>query len=298
MKTEAEKAAAHWDTMFEAPRVATWHSNEQIADYILNRLFGKSGHWIGPLFGEILVKRPKRLLSIGCGAGEHEISILRAGLTEEVHAFDASAVGIEKASSIAREENLPGHFFVDTFETFVERSFPEQFDAVMFVGSLHHVENLNAVLGKVREVLTPDGKLIYNEYVGPCYISFPNERVALINRVLRSIPQEFKILPDTQWRNPTLEEIERDPSESVRSSLIPQFLRLYFDVEWERGFGGGLLHPLFQHLNVNRLAVNDAGTQAVISMLIGIEQLLEDEGILPCDFVLGVARQKGTEPAS
>nr|WP_174298044.1 hypothetical protein [Sphingomonas bacterium] len=163
----------------------------------------------------------------------------------------------------------------------------------MFVGSLHHVENLNAMLGKVRDVLTPDGKLLYNEYVGPCYISFPDDRVALINRALRSVPAEFKISPDAQWSNPTLEQIQQtDPSESVRSALIPQFLRLYFDVEWERGFGGGLLHPLFQLLNKDRLAVLDAGAKAVISMLIGLEELLEEQGLLPSDFVLGVAGQK------
>ncbi|MBS0641715.1 MAG: class I SAM-dependent methyltransferase [Proteobacteria bacterium] len=295
MTDDIEKSAAHWDAMYGGPRPATWHANERISDYINMRLFGESGHWLGHMFQDVLTYRPQRLLSVGCGAGDHEIAIARAGFAEEIHAFDASAVGIERAIARARDEKLPVHFFVDTFETFVERHFPERFDTVMFVGSLHHVENLNAMLDKVREVLTPDGRVIYNEYVGPCYISFPDERISLINRVLRSIPPEFKITPDSQWRNPTLEEIQRlDPSEAVRSSLIPQFLRLYFDIEWERGFGGGLLHPLFQHLNVNRLELNDAGAQAVISMLIGMEQLLEDEDLVPCDFVLGVARQRSS----
>ena len=245
------------------------------------------------MFETVLAKRPRRLLSIGCGAGDHEIAIARAGLAEEILAFDASPVGIAQANAVAAEENLPATFFVDTFELFVERDFPEPFDLVMFVGALHHVEPLNAVLAKVRDVLTTDGKVLYNEYVGPCYISFPDDRVALINEVLRSIPAEFKIAPDAQWTNPTLEQIQQtDPSESVRSALIPQFLRLYFDVEWERGFGGGLLHPLFQRLDVDRLAVLDAGARAVVSMLIGLEELLEGQGLVPSDFVLGVARQK------
>ena len=293
MSDDVQKSAAHWDEMYAAARGATWHTNGIIADYIQNRQFGKPGHWLGHIFDDVVKTRPQRLLSIGCGAGDHELAIARAGLADQVYAFDASVFGVQKATDIARAENLSAHFFVDTFETFVDRQFDEPFDAVMFVGSLHHVENLNAMLGKVRDVMTPDGNVIYNEYVGPCYISLPDKTVSLINHVLRSIPSEFKIAPDAQWRNPTLTEIQdTDPSEAVRSALIPQFLRLYFDIIWEKGFGGGLLHPLFQRLNVVRLEALDAGAKAVISMLIGIEEMLEAEGLLESDFVLGVARQQ------
>ncbi|WP_395392707.1 class I SAM-dependent methyltransferase [Novosphingobium sp. BL-8A] len=293
MDSETRQSAAHWDQMYAAARGATWHTDETISAYIEQRQFGKQGHWLGHIFQDVVKFRPKRLLSIGCGAGDHELAIARAGLAEEVHAFDASEVGIAQAQQTALAENLNANFFVDTFETFIDREFPQKFDTIMFVGSLHHVENMNDMLAKVSSLLTDDGKVMYNEYIGPCYISFPDERVALINHVLRSIPAEFKVSPDAQWRNPTMQEIQKlDPSEAVRSALIPQFLRLYFDVEWERGFGGGLLHPLFQQLNVNRLAVGDAASDAVVSMLIGIEQLLEDQAILPCDFVLGIACQK------
>lgn len=295
MSSETQKSASHWDSMYAAARGATWHTDETISAYIEQRQFGKRGHWLGHIFQDVVGFRPRRLLSIGCGAGDHELAIARAGLATEVHAFDASEVGIERARRAATEENLNAHFFVDTFETFIDRDFPEPFDTIMFVGSLHHVENLNQMLAKIAALLSDDGKVIYNEYVGPCYISFPDERVSLINRVLDFVPAEFKVSPDIRWRNPTIREIgSLDPSEAIRSALIPQFLRLYFDVQWERGFGGGLLHPLFQLLNVERLALRDSATQAVISMLIGMEQVLEEEAGLPCDFVLGVAGQKAS----
>lgn len=298
MDSKVSRSASHWDEMYAAARGATWHTNETISHYIEQRQFGKPGHWLGHIFQDVIKFRPRRLLSIGCGAGDHELAIARAGLSDEVYAFDASEVGINQAQNAALSENLPAHFFVDTFETFVKREFSEKFDAIMFVGSLHHVENINDMLAKVSALLTDGGKVIYNEYVGPCYISLPDDRVDLINKILRSIPSEFKVYPDAQWRNPSLHEIQTlDPSEAIRSSLIPQFMRLYFDVCWEKGFGGGLLHPLFQLLNVNRLALQDSGTEAVLSMLIGIEQLLEDKAGLPSDFVLGVAQHKASAPA-
>lgn len=293
MGTAALKSASHWDEMYAAARGATWHTNEIISSYIEQRQFGKPGHWLGHIFSDVVGFKPDRLLSIGCGAGDHELAIARAGLAEKVYAFDASEVGIDRARNAAIAEGLSAEFFVDTFETFVDRKFGYAFDAVMFVGSLHHVENINDMLAKVRDILAPGGKLIYNEYVGPCYISFPDDRVDLINQVLACVPAEFKVAPNAQWRNPTIEEIQAlDPSEAVRSSLISQFLRLYFDVEWERGFGGGLLHPLFQLLNADRLSANDVAVRSVISMLIGVEQLLEKEAGLPSDFVLGVARHR------
>lgn len=287
------KPAAHWNEMYAEPKRATWHAHPKVASYISNRLYGSDQHWLGFIFNDYLPARPKRLLSIGCGDGEHELVIARNGFADYIEAFDASDVGIAKAQATADRENLNVRFRVDKFDDFAGRASTEKFDVVMFIGSLHHVENLEAMLNRVREILSDDGFLIYNEYVGPCYIILPDERIALINRILRSIAPAYKISDDALWRNPTMQEvIDTDPSEAIRSALIPQLLRVYFDVKWERGFGGGLLHPLFQRLNEHALASQDAGVDTMIDMLIEIERVLEDCNALPSDFVLGVAQQK------
>lgn len=290
---EVFKPASHWNDMYMEPKRATWHAHPKVASYISNRLYGSNQHWLAFIFNDYLLTKPKRLLSIGCGDGEHELAIARNGFAEYIEAFDASDVGIAKAQEMANRENLNVRFRVDDFDEFIAHEVSETFDAVMFIGSLHHVENLEAMLDKVRNVLTPDGVLIYNEYVGPCYIILPEERVALINRVLRSITPEYKISDDAYWRNPTMEEvIATDPSEAVRSALIPQLLRVFFDVKWERGFGGGLLHPLFQRLNENALSTKDVGVENMVDILICMERILEDCNAIPSDFVLGVAQHK------
>ena len=77
----------------------------------------------------------------------------------------------------------------------------------------------------------------------------------MINRVLHTIPAEFKLAPNVEWRNPSIDDVMRnDPTEAVRSSILLDVLGFYFDVELKVDFGGGILHPMFDLLNGPRLA--------------------------------------------
>ncbi|HVY17924.1 MAG TPA: class I SAM-dependent methyltransferase [Rhodopila sp.] len=285
-------AQDHWDEMFAAPKAATWHSNPLVAAEIGRRL-GTDTHWLFWVFQQKLRVRPRRLLSIGCGDGSHELILSRNGLAEYVEAFDLSGVGISKAQEAVAEENLNAQFYQSSFDEFVSRPHDVPFDAVMFVGSLHHVRDLEGMLSKVRRILTEDGVLIYNEYVGPCYIILPDEQVAIVNNVIAAIPPEYKHSPEVHWINPTIEVVlDGDPSESVRSALIRPFLRMYFDVAWETGFGGALLHPLFQMLHGDKLADDSPGSRAVVGLCIEIENALMRAGLLQDDFCIGVAHPR------
>lgn len=282
-------AQDHWDKMFDAPRAATWHSNS-IVQVEINRRLGSDSHWLFWLFQQKLPVKPRRLLSIGCGDGAHELLIARHGLADYVEAFDLSGVGIANAQKTANAENLNARFYQSSFEDFINKPVGERFDAVIFIGSLHHVRDLEGMFSKVRDTLTDDGLLLYNEYVGPCYILFPEEQVAIINEVIAAIPVEYKHSPEVHWINPSIEVVlNGDPSESVRSALIRPFMRMYFNVSWEAGFGGALLHPLFQMLHGDRLEDGSPGSRAVVNMCIAVENLLMKSGTLQNDFCIGVA---------
>jgi SAM-dependent methyltransferase len=284
--------------MYTAPKAGTWHTNPLVFSYICRRSLGVQKHWLYWMFENFLTSRPRRLLSIGCGDGAHELIIARKGFAGHVDAFDASEVGIVKAREIAQVEGLSANFYVDTFEGFIAKPVTEKYDAVLFVGSLHHVVDLDGVLTKVREILTDDGCVIYNEYVGPCYIVLPDHQVKLVNRLLAAISPEYKIAPDCQWTNPGIETVmATDPSEAVRSALIPHFLRLYFDIRWEAGFGGTILHPIFQFLNSDRLTDGSPGSNSVVELLIAAEEILMDTGVVSSDFSIGVCdRKKSVTP--
>ena len=284
---------SHWDGMFARQQASTWHTNPVVNQEISRRVAGVAKHWLFWLFQDKLPSRPARLLSIGCGDGSHELIIARNGFAGHVDAFDLSEVGIAAAQATASREGLSARFYVESFDGFISKPADVQYDAIMFVGSLHHVLDLEGMLDKVRRSLAPDGVLIYNEHVGPCYIILPPHQVDVVNTVIAAIAPEYKVSPDIRWINPSIEVVlEGDPSESVRSALIPQFIRMYFDVRWEAAFGGALLHPLFSMLNAEKLADGSPESETVVGLLIAIENMLMRAGVLGSDFCIGFAGRR------
>jgi SAM-dependent methyltransferase len=287
-QTEYERSASHWDKMYSTVRVATWHTNPIVNHEICCRIAGIPKHWLYWLFQDKLASRPNTLLSIGCGDGSHELIIARNGFAGHVDAFDASPVGIANAQGIAESEGLNARFYVETFDGFIAKPIEKTYDVVLFVGSLHHVRDLEGMLDKVRRSINPGGIIIYNEYIGPCYIILPEAQVQIVNAAVAALASEFKVHPDIRWNNPAIDLVlSGDPSESVRSALIPQFLRFYFDIEWEAQFGGALLHPLFQMLNADKLADGSPESQTVVRLLIAMENMLMQAGVLGSDCCIG-----------
>jgi len=287
---------ALWDDKHENEISSSWTNNPQVVSAVETRQTGQPGRfWLGWLFEEQLKEPVERVVSIGCGAGSHEIMISHERWANQIDAFDASSAGIEKARAHAAQLGLDNiDFQVSTFEEFAENG-PDSptYDVALFAGSLHHVRDLEGMLSRVRRCLKPNGRVLFSEYVGPLYSIYPPDRVAILNRVLRSIPAEFKREADVQWVNPTIDEVMRqDPSEGVRSSIVLDVLGMYFDFELKRDFGGGLLHPLFDLLDAERLADGSIGSRAVISMLIETEDLLTEHGIIDSDMCFGICRHK------
>ncbi len=243
------------------------------------------------LFADYFGGNVGNVLSIGCGDGLHELGMARNGWAKSIDAFDISSQGIAKAKEAAATENLSINFYCDNFENFLKVEPGKKYDAVMFLGSLHHVKDIDAMLGRAREVLTPNGALVLNEYIGPCFNIYDEARISIINGMLDSLDNEFKVKPNARWSNPSFEHVmATDPSEAVRSALIPQFVRLFFKPEIERFFGGAILHPIFDHLNSIRLNDGSAESASIVRLIIEFENMLTAKGVVGHDFVIGVYR--------
>jgi ubiquinone/menaquinone biosynthesis C-methylase UbiE len=282
-------AAAHWDKRYVEQVRSAWFSNRLVLEELNRRITGINKFWLAWVFEDLLTYRPKRVLSIGCGDGAHELIIARHRWAEHVDAFDASAAGIEIAKKAVEDEGLNASFTLGTFESFISSPVTQVYDLVMFIGSLHHVRELEPMLDKVKRTLTADGLLMINEYVGPCYNIYDAARIDIMNRLLSSLAPEFTLTPTSQWTNLEIEAVlSADPSESTRSALIPAFLNYYFRPRVVRNFGGALLHPLFDHLNSARLNDGSPESDAIVRLLIQTENLLTEAGALPQDFCFGL----------
>ena len=89
---------------------------------------------------------PARVLEVGCGSGELSISLAKAG-------YDV--LGIDP-------EAPPGPIFRRVAIEDLDE--PDPFDAVVAQLSLHHVADLAIALDKVAELLTPEGRLVIDDF--------------------------------------------------------------------------------------------------------------------------------------
>jgi SAM-dependent methyltransferase len=292
--TERPASVASWDEKYTAGIRSAWTQNPTVEREIYMRMTGQPGHWLDWAFRDKL-PRLKRVLSIGCGDGSHELAIARQGYASEIKAFDASPVAIEQARAAAAAEGLKIDFSVDTFESFAASN-PEGalMDAVLFSGSLHHVTDIEGLLFAVRRHLKPGGFVIVNEYVGPCYQLYGQQQIDVVNAFLDRAPVRFKIAPDAKLSLPTIEMImAADPTEGVRANLIQPLLPMFFKPIYWSPFAGGLLHPIFGFLDDRSINDGSAESQALVEMLIVADTELTRLGALENEFLFAILTNPG-----
>jgi ubiquinone/menaquinone biosynthesis C-methylase UbiE len=147
-----------WEENPNAAQDNHWTSDPFIATAIYERISkGESrGHWIDWLFNKYLKEtRLTRILSIGCGVGDHEIAIGRILPGASIDAFDFSTNSVALAKAKAAADGLTNiDFFQGNFNEIVLPT--ATYDLVLCSGSLHHVRELEHLLGQVKASLTAD----------------------------------------------------------------------------------------------------------------------------------------------
>ena len=108
-----------------------------------------------------------KILEVGCGPGYLSLELARAGF--DVTGLDLSPRCIEIANQVAQSDPyaygrgplryVAGDFFADP--TLVA----ESFDAVIFLGALHHFPDQSATLDRTSTLLRPDGLVLAHEPV-------------------------------------------------------------------------------------------------------------------------------------
>jgi hypothetical protein len=126
--------------------------------------------------------------------------------------------------------------------------------------------------------------------------------VPVLRSQLRIVRDLLAILPEratgtaagelkTEYVRMPIEHWNRtDPSEAIRSDRVLPELRKRFRVIEEIGYGGTILHLLFEHI-VQNLDVADEHSMTILHLLGRFEDILIRERVLPNDFVFLVARR-------
>ncbi|GFE85596.1 class I SAM-dependent methyltransferase [Steroidobacter agaridevorans] len=110
---------------------------------------------------------PPKVLEVGCGPGYLSLELARAG--SEVTGLDLSPKCVQIAERFAAEDpfassRAPLHYVAGDFQQ--SPAMPEDwFDAVVFLGALHHFPDQSATLDRAARLLKHDGIIVAHEPV-------------------------------------------------------------------------------------------------------------------------------------
>lgn len=243
-----------------------------------------------------LPERVERVLVLGAGSGWLERALAKKEGIGSIVACDFAAETVAAAEAAARAEGLGQiHYAVCNLES---EPLPEgPFDAVFANDVLHHITDLEGLYGRIHEALAPAGKLLFNEYVGPNRFQYGDDRMALINRYFRLIPDHLRFNPYwgglfwNRWRTDPVKLAEDDPTEAVRSEDVLPLARKFFETEKEYSYGGGLLNLLLYEIvaNFDEAKPYDRG---LLQLFCDAEDRLARSGRIEPDFKIFVGRRR------
>jgi len=238
-----------------------------------------------------------RLLSIGCGVASHEIQLAGSGLFQKVKGVDLANNLIEQANKNSEDLGL-GEICEFECRNILDKPLSGTYDIILFHSSLHHFNNIDQFISQsLIPLLSSDGILVINEYVGPTRLQWTDKQLNVANSALKTIPKDWR---RTRLPGYTKNRIHRpglwrmilaDPSEAVDSQSIRMAIANHFTVELEREYGGNLLHLILKDIAHNFIQEGqDHDRLKVLNDLFALEdQFMEEED---SDFLFGIYKRR------
>ena len=241
-------------------------------------------------------KHDLKLLSVACGVGNREISMAEGGQFKEVLGIDLSGESINEANQKVKDKQLNNiRFEQSDFYSFDIKE--NYYDVILFYSSLHHFKNIDLIAQRISKSLKSNGYLVLNEYVGKNRLQFPKEQVLEMNRLLHTIPKEYRIryltsqLKNKVYAPGLLRMIISDPSEAVESLTIRPNIHEYFSVLEEKKIGGDLLMMVLKDISHHFTKNDDLESKKILNRLFEEEDKYLDE-TENADFIFGVYQKK------
>lgn len=203
---------------------------------------GNKEKWWVQDFQERFCSLPfEHALVLNCGNGWVEREFIDKGMTKRITAFDYSTELLKSAQM--QKENRPITYFRADVNT-VDFP-PDQFDLVINVAALHHVQYINRICHKLCKAMTEHGIFVHNDYIGPHRNQYSIRQWFHIKRVNRTLPPGIR-KQNLRWPHlPTMLAV--DPTEAIHSELIIDMVERYFDIFERHDTGGGIAYEILTH---------------------------------------------------
>lgn len=289
----------YWDRQFERNRTdqSLWTNNSIVTRHIYRLISGGiEEHWLSWFLNHYLQNSIvfERSLSVCCGDGAHELEIANTGRVRFIRGFDISEGAIAQANAGFEKAAIPKDTYAFEVVDADDLELENVFDLILSIGALHHIENLEGLLWKLRSALDPNGYFVLLEYVGPNRFQWTDSQLSVINGILRRLDLRYlKENTGVDLSPPKIAELMAiDPSEAVRSEEILDLLPEYFTIEYLRNLNGTIMHPLYPLLNGRLTNTSSPDFDSIVQKILLMEDLLIRLKVLPSDFVFAICRSK------
>jgi SAM-dependent methyltransferase len=245
-------------------------NHPRILEYKSRLLCGRSQVKDFADWTEFLLKEygPKQnCLSLGSGIGRVERYLLKIGFAS---VWETIELNPHHNLLIKRSEDTRIHTTEGDLN-FVELK-PNTYDFVLCHGILHHLINIEHVLGQINQSLKPDGLLLIYEYVGERRWQFTESR----------LKQLRKMFPDIRLNNIPVWKV--NGFEAVRSDELIRLIEAQFGCTCERSVKyGGVYLPL--------VTCNWSAARKAIERIVELDAEVSQRNELPPCYHMGLYRK-------
>jgi 2-polyprenyl-3-methyl-5-hydroxy-6-metoxy-1,4-benzoquinol methylase len=245
-----------------------------------------------------------RILEVGSGPGYISLELARQGY--DVTGIDVSSKVVETAQHFAdidpwKSERGELNYCAGDF--FTAKQFQQgQFDAVIFIGALHHFADLNAVSDRVQWLLADDGLIVTHEPTRDRFTEGLGSFILLLQVLLSAKGGFYKDIPipsDEETRKIEAARIvqnlmfETDEGDKVQSpndneagyQEMSAMLQDHFDILEETDTYA------FYHELIGGLRFDEDKNEKMAKFLRNTDACLVKSGLLPATEFFAVARK-------
>lgn len=263
-----------------------WNDFPKVLEYMSQNFTGhKDKYWVDD-FKERFAKKPfKHGLFLNCGNGWVERDFIDKKIVSEATAFDYAKELLEIAEQKKGKRRI-NYFQADVNKVNFEK---DQFDLIVNVAALHHVQYLNRLSFVLAKSLKSNGLLVNFDYIGPHRNQYPLKQWYLIRKINNSLPDYIRKDPLDYPHLATM--LHHDPTEAIHSELIFESLSHYFDVFERHDTGGGIAYMILTH-NAKLNYVKKRVLDKYIEEILTADKYYTDLGKVPSMFSYFIAKPK------
>lgn len=219
-----------------------WNDFPKVLEYMSENFTGnKDKTWVED-FRERFAQKPFQYgLFLNCGNGWVEREFIDKKIVKKAAAFDYSQDLLKAAEEQKGKRNI--HYFKADVNNIDLAN--DQFDLIINVAALHHVQYINKLCLLLAKALKKDGVLVNFDYIGPSRNQYSLKHWLYIKMVNHALPDFIKKEPLDYPHLPTM--LYTDPTEAIHSDLIIPSLGRYFDIIERHDCGGGIAYMILTH---------------------------------------------------